>query len=82
MESFFVTKSESGRERQRQRDIRGDRRRTHAAKATKVARAIQLGAAPATMAKMEAEKRETLKAKRRPITSAPKRSKESELVRL
>lgn len=48
--------------------------RTYAAKATNVARTTQLGAAPATMAKMEEENKETLNAKRRPITSAPRKA--------
>lgn len=44
---------------------------TYAVRATKVASETQPGAAPAEMAKMEEERRETLKAKRRPMTSAP-----------
>lgn len=45
---------------------------THAARPTKVARTIQLGDAPAAMAKTDEAKMVTLKAKRRPIISAPR----------
>lgn len=55
---------------------------TNAARPTKVARAIQLGDVPATMAKIEEEKREILKAKRRPMTSAPEEEKVSKSVKL
>ena len=52
------------------RGVLGEQR-TYAAKATNVASTVQLGDAPATIAKTDEEKSETLKAKRRPITSAP-----------
>ena len=42
-----------------------------------MASTIQLGDAPATIAKIEEEKREALKAKRRPMTSAPEEEKDS-----